>query len=221
MSTVSAADTGNILAQYQNPTSTKKPEDDIQDRFMTLLISQMQNQDPLNPLDNAQVTSQLAQLNTVKGIEQLNQTVGMLMGRVQNSEALAGIGAVGKLALVGGEKITLYEGQAAAGFELPADVDALKVKIYDGIGNVLHEADLGAQHAGIHTFVWDGVTDSGETAVNGNYRFEIEARAGNDTIEATPLSIGRVDGVLPNQDELTFNIGGMSPTRLSEIRQFL
>ena len=221
MSTVSAADSSNALAQYQKSTSTKKPEDDIQDRFMTLLISQMQNQDPLNPLDNAQVTSQLAQLNTVKGIEQLNQTVGMLMGRVQNSEALAGIGAVGKLALVGGEKIALYEGQAAAGFELPADADALTVKIYDGIGNVLHEADLGAQRAGIHTFVWDGVTDSGESAVNGNYRFEIEARAGKDTIEATPLSIGRVDGVLPNQDELTFNIGGMSPAKLSEIRQFL
>ena len=82
----------------------------------------------------------------------------------------------------------------------------------------LAERGLAATHEAVHHFC---VTDSGETAVNGNYRFEIEARAGNDTIEATPLSIGRVDGVLPNQDELTFNIGGMSPTRLSEIRQFL
>ncbi len=221
MSSVNAADAASVMAQYQNPASAKKAEDDIQDRFMTLLITQMKNQDPLNPLDNAQVTSQLAQLNTVKGIEQLNQTLGMLMGRVQTSETLAGLGAVGKLALVGGEKIALYEGQAAAGFELPADAEQLKVRIYDGAGNVLHEAELGKHAAGIHTFVWDGMTDSGQAAVNGNYRFEVEAHAGGKAIGATPLAIGRVDGVLPNQDELTFNIGGMAPVKFSEVRQFL
>lgn len=219
---VGGVDAGNPLAQYQqNTLGGKSVTDDIQDRFMTLLITQMKNQDPLNPLDNAQVTSQLAQLNTVKGIEQLNETVGMLMGRMQNSETLAGIGAVGRLALIEGEKIALYEGQAAAGFELPEDAEQLKVKIYDSVGNVLHEAELGAHPAGLHTFVWDGMTDSGQAAVNGNYRFEIIARNGEDVVKATPLSIGRIDGIVPNQDELTFTIGGMPQTKLSDIKQFL
>lgn len=221
MSAVGAPDANNPLAPYQYVHNQKRPEDDIQDRFMTLLISQMRNQDPLNPLDNAEVTSQLAQINTVKGIEQLNQTVNMLTGRVQSNEALIGLGAVGKLALVPGEKISLYDGQAAAGFELPADVDQVRVKIYDSIGNVLHEADLGAQPAGVHTFVWDGTTESGETAVNNNYRFEVEARVGKDAVKTQTLSLGRIDGVLPNQSELTFNIGGMEPVKYTDIRQFL
>lgn len=219
---VGGVDAGNPLAQYQqNTLGGKSVTDDIQDRFMTLLITQMKNQDPLNPLDNAQVTSQLAQLNTVKGIEQLNDTVSMVMGRMQTSEMLAGLGAVGRFALVEGERISLYEGQAAAGFELPEDADSLTVKIYDSVGNVLHEAELGRHAAGLHTFVWDGLTDSGEEAVNGNYRFEVVARNGEEVVKTTPLSVGRIDGIVPNQSELTFTIGGMPQTKLSDIKQFL
>ena len=208
-------------AYQQTGGTTKSAADELQERFMTLLVAQMRNQDPLNPMDNAQLTSQLAQLNTVTGIEKLNETVAMLMGRVRNNETLAGLTAVGRFALVEGEKISLYEGQSAAGFELPEDADSVTVRIYDSAGRMLYEAELGAHDAGLHTFMWDGTTSTGETAVNGNYRFEVIARTGEEKVAVTPLSIGRIDGVVPDQDELTFTIGGMPPTRLSEIKQFL
>ncbi|HKO88554.1 MAG TPA: flagellar hook assembly protein FlgD [Burkholderiales bacterium] len=220
MSTVNSATSPDLFAAY-GPQKSAKNADDTEDRFLTLLVAQMSNQDPMNPLDNAQVTSQLAQLSTVKGIEKLNTTVETLMGRVQTSEAMAALSAVGHQVLVKGESIALYDGMAAAGFELPGDVDALTVKIYDSAGNVLHTAPLGAQKSGIHTFVWDGVTDSGATAVNNTYKFEIEATINGKKVDVTELALGRIDGVIPNQDEVTFELGGMLPVKLSDIRQFL
>ena len=120
-----------------------------------------------------------------------------------------------------GAQLTLYDGRAAAGFTIPQDVDGVTVRVLDGAGNVLHRADLGAQDAGVHTFVWDGMTDSGAAAANGTYRYEIEARVGQNKIEVEALALGRIDGVLPDQEQLTFNMGGLPPVKLSEVRQFL
>lgn len=220
MPSVNSATQTDLFASY-GPQQSGKKIDDTENRFLAVLVAQMNNQDPLNPLDNAQVTSQLAQINTVKGIEQLNKTVEMLAGRVQSSEAMASVGAVGRQVLLEGNSIALYEGQAAAGFELPRSVDAMTIKITDAAGTVLHTANLGAQGAGIHTFVWDGVTDSGATAVNNTYKFEVEATVNGKKVDVTPLVLGRIDGVIPNQDEVTFNIGGMPPAKLSDIRQFI
>jgi flagellar basal-body rod modification protein FlgD len=220
MSTVNSATSPDLFASYA-PQKTNAKADDTEDRFLTLLVAQMNNQDPMNPLDNAQVTSQLAQLSTVKGIEKLNSTVETLTGRVQSSESMAALGAVGHQVLTKGESIALYNGQAAAGFELPANVDALTVKIIDSSGNVLHTAALGKQASGIHTFVWDGVTDSGATAVNNTYKFEVEASANGKPVDVQTLTLARIDGVIPNQEEVTFNLGGLPATKLSDIRQFL
>ena len=211
MATVNGASATDLYASY-GPQQSGKKVDDTENRFLAVLVAQMNNQDPLNPLDNAQVTSQLAQINTVKGIEQLNKTVEMLAGRVQTSEAMAAVGAVGRQALVVGDSINLYNGQAAAGFELPRDVDALNIKITDAAGTVLHTASLGAQKSGIHTFVWDGKTDSGAAAVNNTYKFTVEATVNGSKVDTTPLVLGRVDGVIPNQEEVTFNISGLPPT---------
>lgn len=218
MSSVTATDP---LAAYRQTTPSAKTAESTEDRFLTLLISQLKNQDPLNPLDNAQVTTQMAQINTVKGIEDLNQTLNLMMGRVQNNEELAALSAVGRQAVVPGDVIALYNGQSAAGFELPQGADEVTVKVYDSAGNVLHSVNLGKQEAGVHLFAWDGKTDSGQTAVNNVYRFEVEAVAAKQKINADTLSIGRIDGVVNGEDEVTFNLGGLPPVKLSDIRQFL
>src|SRR5438128_10465097 len=71
-------------------------------KFMTLLVTQLKNQDPLNPLDNAQVTSQLAQLSTVTGINKLNTTLDSLKSSYQSSEAMAATNMIGRGVLVEG-----------------------------------------------------------------------------------------------------------------------
>jgi flagellar basal-body rod modification protein FlgD len=90
-----------------------------QDRFMKLLITQMKNQDPLNPLDNAQVTSQLAQLSTVTGIDKLNATMGTLKDSYQSSQALQATSLIGHGVLVPGNTTKLADGKAVLGMDLP------------------------------------------------------------------------------------------------------
>jgi flagellar basal-body rod modification protein FlgD len=210
----------DVFAAYG--PQVKKKTDDIQDRFLTLLVTQLNNQDPLNPMDNAEVTSQLSQISTVKGIEQLNTTLSSMIGRVQSTESLSALSAVGRAVLLPGNSIALSNGAAYGGFELGQDADSVTVTVMDSAGNVLHTAPLGEQGAGIHTFAWDGVTDSGATAVDGNYTVKIEAKAGSDKIDSAALMLGRIDGVVPNQDETSFNVAGVPmPVKLSSIRQFL
>src|SRR5687768_8592284 len=87
------------------------------DRFLKLLVAQMQNQDPLSPMDNAQVTSQMAQINAVTGIEKLNTTVQGLSGQFVQMQALQGATLVGREVIVPGNKLTIEEGKAEGGFE--------------------------------------------------------------------------------------------------------
>ena len=88
------------------------------ERFLKLLVTQMQNQDPLNPLDNAQVTSQLAQINTVNGIEKLNSTVQGLSGQFVQMQALQGASLVGHDVVIAGNQLAIADGVGKAGFEL-------------------------------------------------------------------------------------------------------
>ena len=88
------------------------------DRFLKLLVAQMQNQDPLNPMDNAQVTSQMAQIQTVTGIEQLNTTVEGLSSQFVQLQALQGASLVGRDVIVPGNLLDIDNGTAQGGFEL-------------------------------------------------------------------------------------------------------
>src|SRR3954469_4587875 len=93
------------------------------DRFLKLLVAQMQNQDPLNPMDNAQVTSQMAQINTVTGIEKLNTTMQGLSGQFVQMQALQGASLVGRDVIVPGNKIDMQDGVGQGGFELTSAAD--------------------------------------------------------------------------------------------------
>ena len=99
--------TADLLATMNGKKTAATTAEDAQDRFMTLLVTQMKNQDPLNPLDNAQVTSQLAQLSTVTGIDKLNVTLQALQGSYQASQALQATDMIGRGVLVPGSTVTL------------------------------------------------------------------------------------------------------------------
>src|SRR5437870_11144228 len=77
------------------------------DRFLKLLVAQMKNQDPLNPMDNAQVTSQMAQINTVTGIDKLNTTVAGLSSQFMQMQAMQGASLVGHDVIVAGNKLDI------------------------------------------------------------------------------------------------------------------
>lgn len=203
------------------PKAATSTTQEAQDRFMTLLVTQMRNQDPLNPLDNAQVTSQLAQLSTVTGIEKLNATMETLMGSYQSSQTLQAAEMIGHGVLLPGDRVKLSEGKAIMGFELADPVDSVQLNVLDASGNVIHSQNLGAQKAGIVPVAWDGRMDNGKTATDGQYTFQVKAVRDGKKADATALSFGAVSSVTTNSQGVKLNIPGIGDAKLSDVRQIL
>jgi len=195
--------------------------DASQDRFLTLLVTQMKNQDPLNPLQNSELTSQIAQISTVQGIEKLNTTLSLLVNDIGASRALDAATLVGRMVLVAGQGIELAEAGGYAGFALPQAVDQLSITISDASGLAVHRVELGAQAAGTQTFAWDGMTDAGARAANGAYTFSVSGLAAGKKIEATPLSAALVDAVVPGKDVPTVSLGRLGERPLTDIQRIL
>jgi flagellar basal-body rod modification protein FlgD len=192
-----------------------------QDRFMKLLITQMKNQDPLNPLDNAQVTSQLAQLSTVTGIDKLNATMGTLKDSYQSSQALQATSLIGHGVLVPGSTTNLADGKAVLGMDLPGAADAVSVTIRDGSGNVVRKIDLGAQAAGTLPLGWDGKTDKGAAAAGGQYSFDVSATSAGAKLNATTLSYDQVGSVSTGASGTRLNLNGGGSAALSDVREII
>ncbi|HCA26434.1 MAG TPA: flagellar hook assembly protein FlgD [Betaproteobacteria bacterium] len=194
---------------------------DAQDRFLKLLVAQMQNQDPMNPLDNAQVTTQMAQISTVTGVSQLNATLKSMAAAFTSSQALQAAGVIGHDVLAPGSTLTLQNGAATAGVDLPGPADKVVVSILDSAGNVIHSVDLGSQQAGSLAFQWDGKTDSGATAANGVYSFKVDATQGGKSVKPTPLAMGQVGSVTLGANGAVLNVAGLGTVAMSDVKQIL
>jgi flagellar basal-body rod modification protein FlgD len=163
------------------------------DRFLKLLVAQMQNQDPLNPMDNAEVTSQMAQINTVTGIDKLNTTVEGLSSQFVQLQAMQGASLVGRDVIVAGNKLSIDETNSVGqgGFQLDNPADAVKVEILSPSGAVVQTLNLGAEGAGMHSFDWP----SGSATAASGLTFRVTATTGGVSTPATALMRDRVDAV--------------------------
>ncbi|WP_420477225.1 flagellar hook assembly protein FlgD [Noviherbaspirillum sp. ST9] len=210
----------DLMAAMNPAKKATSSTQDAQDRFMTLLVTQMKNQDPLNPLDNAQVTSQLAQLSTVTGIEKLNATMESLMGSYQASQQVAAANMIGHGVFVPGSSLELQDKKALLGLELTEPADKVVVTISDSTGKAVHTMDLGALKAGVHPLAWDGETAKGD-APNGEYTFKVVATRGNEKVEATNLSFGVVNSVTSNAQGVKLTLPGVGDFTMADVKQIL
>jgi flagellar basal-body rod modification protein FlgD len=192
---------------------------ETQARFYKLLVAQMQNQDPTNPMDNSQMTSQIAQMNTVSGINQLNTTVQSLASTLQGSQAMQSANLLGRQVLVPGTRLQLSQGQANFGANLSQAVDTANVTINDSTGKTVRTLALGAQPAGIQNFTWDGTTDTGQTAPDGAYSFDLQASQSAQPVTAATLSSGLVQSVSMATSGLKLNLSGLGNVVFSDLQQ--
>lgn len=199
----------------------KASDDETEDRFLKLLVAQMRNQDPLNPLDNAQVTTQLAQINTVKGIERLNVSLQKLVDRGDTAMATDAAAMVGRRVLVAGDTLELpAQGGAQAGFELAAAASSVRVEVLGRDGAVVDSRALGKLPAGLHAFEWDGGSD-GRRASAGTYRLRVTALDGSTPVEATPLQAAPVRAVARGTDGVSVQLGAAGSRTLDQVRGVL
>jgi flagellar basal-body rod modification protein FlgD len=183
---------------------TAQNEAGAADRFLKLLVTQLQNQDPLNPMDNAEITSQMAQIQTVTGIEKLNKSMETMNGSFLQSQALQGAALVGRDVILEGNRLSVNDaGLIQGGFELASAADSVKVEILSPAGFVIDSVDLGAQGSGLHGFQW--VPKEGVDPALAD-RFRVVAKAGATVLPSTLLMRDRVDAISTGGNTLTLEL---------------
>jgi flagellar basal-body rod modification protein FlgD len=202
-----------------NPSTSVGSAADTQDRFLKLLVTQMKNQDPLNPMDNAQVTSQMAQLSTVTGIDKLNATLQALSDSMTSNQSLQAASMIGHGVLVAGNGVDLASGVGVGGFDLTQSVESARVSIYDKSGALVRTIDLGAQPAGIGNWQWDGKNGSGADMAAGSYTFAVNAMSGGTSTTATSLQFGMVNSVTQKPQGALLSVGQLEGIAMSQIKQ--
>jgi len=202
MSTPLSAATLSSINGTANSATSAANDPGSQDRFLKLLVTQLQNQDPLSPMDNAQLTSQIAQINTVTGIATLNTSVQSLSSQFLQMQSLQGASLVGKDVIVPGNKIDIADGVGQGGFELASAADAVKVEVMSPAGRVLDTLNLGAQSSGMHSFDW--ATTAYDNA--SNLTFRVTATSGSTSLSTTALMRDKVNAVSTSGDALMLEL---------------
>jgi flagellar basal-body rod modification protein FlgD len=191
---------------------------DTKNQFLQLLITQMQNQDPLSPMDNSQMTSQIAQLNTVQGINQLNATVSSLQAQLQASQGLQATSFIGRSVLAPGSSTTLTNGSATLGVNLNTSTDATLFQITNANGNVVRTMNVGAGVTGANQFSWDGKDDNGNQLADGQYSFAVKASLNGTTVQASPLAFGLVNSVSMGSTGVKLNTNILGSVNVADVQ---
>ena len=220
MTTVQSSNVAGLAAAA--PPTAAAGGNDIQDRFLKLLVTQMKNQDPLNPMGNAEITSQLAQISTVNGIQQLNTTMQSLSSSFLSAQSLQSAALIGHTVLTGGNNLNIADGMPAYGaVELAQPADSVRVNIVTAAGNIVRQLELGPQKTGVAGFQWDGLDDSGANVPAGRYSFQVAAASGGQKVDTTSFMAGTVSSVTLGSDGLRLTVGGIGNITMQQIKQIM
>jgi flagellar basal-body rod modification protein FlgD len=201
---------------------------DSEQRFLKLLVTQLNNQDPLNPMQNAELTSQLAQMSTVSGIEKLNSTLSGLVNQTGANQVLQAASLIGYNVLSPGNEIATKAPEAGKdpavvpfAVQLPGSAGDVEVKIVDAAGNTVRTLDLGSLPEGVNAITWDGKADDGSVAPAGSYTFTVAADNGGSTVQATALTFSQVAAVKQGTSGVTLELASGRSIGLADVRMFL
>jgi flagellar basal-body rod modification protein FlgD len=188
--------------------------------FLELMTTQIQTQDPLNPLQNSEFFSQIAELSTVSGIDQLNSAFSSLSSQLTSSQSLQAASLVGHYVLVPGSDAPLTSSGLAGAVEVPSSGD-VTVRVHDSSGAVVRTIDLGTQSSGTVQFGWDGTDASGNAMPTGTYSIDATVNAGGKSVAASTDVAAQVQSVTLGSNGLTLNLDGIGSTAFSNVIQII
>ncbi len=165
--------------------------------FYNLLITQLQNQDPLEPMKDTEFIAQLAQLATLEETRAMKQAVELLsysQGAAANAQAVT---LLGKYAVQEGDNVVVKDDGSTSKimFDLEEQAQEASLIIYDEDGKVVNVISLGALSAGEHSYEWDGKDMNGSDVEPGNYKFEIKAYNGDSEVNVKTYGVYLIDGI--------------------------
>lgn len=210
-------DIGNITSKAQQLNGNSKSDNTGntslgKNDFLKLLVTQMRNQDPINPMDGKEFAAQLAQFNSVeqlinvnKGIEMLAQSQQDLNNGLNNSMAAS---LVGKEVKGLSNQVSLKDGNAVIDFKLQNASDETQVVITDSIGNIVRSEQLGSLGNGDQNWTWDGTSNAGEEVPEGVYSFEIMAQNEKGDVESITFTRGIAESVKYTEEGVKLLVNG-------------
>lgn len=195
-----------------------------EDAFLKLMITQLENQDPLKPMENGEFLSQLAQFRSVTGLDELKESVEKMATSLQSNQALQASSLVGRWVEVPSDKAQLWEDVGMAGsVDVPASATQVTVNIKNASGQIVKQLELGAKQSGTANFSWDGLDDNGEPFPAGEYAVEASAIIGNQSEAIATNAIVPVDSVLMGKtgEQMTINTSLLGKVKLSDVKQIM
>ena len=220
-SNITSATNAATATTSQDASTKKTAAEDMETRFLTLLMTQLKNQDPLNPTDANQMTAQLSQISTVSGIEKLNASMDKLLASYSSTQNMQAAAMIGKTVLTAGNALELGAEGAIGGISLDAAAERVTVTIKDASGKVVQTQELGKQAAGVMNFVWDGKSDAEAALPAGNYTFAVEASNGSDPVKTTALAAGMVSALTLTTDGVSLQLANNKSVAYSDILQIM
>jgi flagellar basal-body rod modification protein FlgD len=213
----------NNLSSQERFKNEPKSNELGQDAFLQLMITQMENQNPLEPQSNSEFVAQLAQFSSVEGLEKLNNSFDSMVGSFQSSQALQASSLVGRKVTVATDYASLVEGGEIKGtIGVPYDAEGVTLNIYDAKGVLVSTDELGGLEAGVQDFTWDGNDDDGDPLKSGSYYIEVIGKYGEDSLQLGTEMQANVDSVTVGANgTLTLNVDGVGPVLLSSVRNIL
>lgn len=224
MATIQNVGALDSLGLSQRTREMKKKDQLGQEDFLKLMMTQLQHQDPLKPMENGEFVTQMAQFSSASGIQALQKSFATLADSLSSNQALAAGGLVGRQVVVpssiGGLGGT---GPLNGLVDLPFSTNSVQLGVYDTAGQLVRQIDLGAQSAGPVRFSWDGLSDQGERVAGGRYQLKATARIDGKDQQVDTWVAGSVASVnLNNADKsLTLNIPNMGSFDFSKVKQIL
>jgi flagellar basal-body rod modification protein FlgD len=191
------------------------------DDFLTLMTTQLKNQDPMKPLEGTEFIAQLAQFGAVSGIQQMQASMETLAESLRSTQALNGAVLVGREVLAPADSIAHTEGLAVRGeIEAPAGAQRVEIRITNESGEVVRQMTVPAT-SGAVGFTWDGLRDNGVAAPSGRYDIEAIARVGQASESLNVLLSGRVDSVSFDRAGLILNTHALGAVTLNDVRRVM
>ena len=180
-----------------------------QQDFMTLFLTQMQYQDPLQPLDNNQMATQMAQFNTVDALATMNNTLNQMMTNQASLNNLQASSLIGKKIEAKGNSLSIQQGVVSGGAYQLSQPGNATIQISNSSGNLVRQIDAGYKDTSMQSIGWDGKNQQGITLPDGTYTFKVSATdQSGKAASVTTYLLGTVDGVSFQNGSAVYQVGG-------------
>jgi len=179
------------------------------DSFLQLLVTQLQYQDPLSPMDDKEFVAELAQFSSLEQLTEINTGIENLATIGQQQQLLGAVNFMGKTIEATGTAVSLADGEATpVTFTLPQDASTCLVNVLDTSGSIVRTVDLGSATAGSVEFTWDGKDYNGTTMADGQYQVAVTAtNADGEVMTVSSTMTGTVSGITQSNGTYYLDIG--------------